>query len=181
AVRQAGAVAILAEYLLESGDTSVAPTIRRALERLPALSLPLGKSRLQRAVEWTGLLSIPFWRYKMRAVLTWLELLYTREGTGKLLALDGNYAGAYAGATAMALVAELLYAQASGDGRFETARAAWLNGLWALHVPRAGFRVAPTTTGSSPFSDGEAWLALALHDRWRPGHPLVQRMLGPLD
>jgi hypothetical protein len=181
AVRQAGVIAFLAEYLVASGDASVKPTLIRALERFDALSLPIGKSRLQKAVEASGLLSVPRGLHKLASVLDRLGLLYKPVGDGAVLGLEPEYAQMSAGATALALLAELQYADASGDGRFEAARARWLRGLAALHVAGHGFRVTPTKIHVSPFADGEGWLALAYYERRRPGDPTVRSILTALE
>jgi len=86
-----------------------------------------------------------------------------------------------AGATAVALLAEMQYADASGDRRFEAAGARWLRGLAALHVAGHGFRVTPTKIHISPFADGEGWLALAYYERRRPGDPTVRSILTSLE
>jgi len=180
-VRQAGVIAFLAEYFVASGDASIKPTLTRALERFDALSLPIGKSRAQTLLEGTGLLSVPAGRHKMQSALERLHLLYQPAGNGAIFGLEREYAQASAGATAMALLAELQYTDATGDGRFEAARARWLQGLAALHVAGLGFRMTPTTIQVSPFADGEGWLALAYYERRRPGHPTVRSILTALE
>jgi hypothetical protein len=181
AVRQAGVISFLAEYLLESKDPALTPIVRRGLERLEALSLPIGKRSGQGALEWTGLLSIPVGRYKLRLGLERTGLLYQRHGAGRVVTLDGSYDGAWAGATAMALLAEMQYAEATGDTRFADARRRWLHGLAALHITGSGFRSRATTIDTMPFADGEGWLALAHHERRYPGDALVRTLLPPLD
>ena len=176
-VRQAGVIAFLAEYLVASADASVKPTLVRALERFDALSLPIGKSRLQSVVEASGLLFVPRGRHKLAAVLDRLGLLYQPVGDGAVLGLERDYAQMSAGATALALLAELQYADASGDGRFAAARERWRRGLAALYVAGLGFRVMPTKIHVSPFADGEGWLALAYYERRRPGDPTVRSIL----
>jgi hypothetical protein len=180
-VRQAGVIAFLAEYLVASGDASVKPTLIRALERFDALSLPIGKGRLQRMVEASGLLAVPRGRHKLASVLDRLGLLYQPAGDGAVLGLEPEYAQMSAGATAVALLAEMQYADASGDRRFEAAGTRWLRGLAALHVAGHGFRVTPTKIHVSPFTDGEGWLALAYYERRRPGDPTVRSILTALE
>jgi hypothetical protein len=180
-VRQAGVVAFLAEYLLASGDVSVTPAVRRALEQFQALSLPIGKGRLQRLVEWTGLLSVPRGKHTLARTLNRLGLLYEPAGPGAVFGLEREYHLASAGATAMGLLAELQYAEATGDQRFAALRERWLLGLAALHVPGLGFRISPTMVHVSPFADGEAWLTLAYHQRHQTKHPVVGSMLDSLE
>ena len=65
------------------------------------------------------------------------------------------------GATALALLTELLYFRASGNGQFEKARKKWLNGLLSLRIHNKGFSTTPKKAKESPYFSGEAWLALA--------------------
>ena len=180
-VRQAGVIAFLAEYALASGDLSVTPTVTKALERFDALSLPIGKNRMQRFVEWTGLLSVPRGRHKLASILNRLHVLYEPAGEGAVVGLARDYSQASAGATAMALLAELQYTEATRDLRFEPARVRWLQGLAALYVTGHGFRVKPTLIHVSPFADGEGWLALAYFERRQPGHRTVNEILNELE
>jgi hypothetical protein len=180
-VRQAGVIAFLAEYFVASGDASIKPMLTRALERFDALSLPIGKTRLQALLEGTGLFSVPTGRHTVASALERVHLLYQPAGDGAVVGLEKEYAQMSAGATAMALFAELQYAEASGDRRFEAARARWLQGLAALHVAGLGVRMSPTTLHVSPFADGEAWLALAYYEWRRPGHRTVRSLLTALD
>lgn len=181
AVRQASAMAFLAEHLLESGDASIESTVRRALERFEALSLPLGKGRVQTLLEWTGVLSLPTGRHKLASILDGFGWLHQPAGDGAVLSLEKDYAQAWAGATALALLAELRYSEATGDARFEATRIRWLRGLAALYVRRLGFRASPTLIHTSPFADGQGWLALAYYEARRPRHPLVAAILTELE
>ncbi len=84
------------------------------------------------------------------------------------------------GATALALLTEVLYYRATGDGRFEAARQGWLNGLLALRLGKRGFRRTPYSRRESPYFNGEAWLALAHYfDTFRD--PKVGAVLDELD
>ena len=78
-----------------------------------------------------------------------------------LVTANGNLRTARTGATALALLIEILYYRASGDGQFEASRQAWLEGLLALRTRRGGFRKTPYQWQESPYFNGEAWLALA--------------------
>ena len=179
--RQASVVAVLSEYLLVSRDSSVRDTVARALARFEALSLPIGKSRAQRLVESSGLYFLPRGRHTLARALDRLGLMYRPDGEGAVLSLDGQYREAWVGGTARALFAELMYAEATGDERFDAARARWLRGLAALYVPGLGFRAAPTLIHVTTLSDGQAWLALAHHERRRPADPVVASMLPELE
>jgi hypothetical protein len=82
----------------------------------------------------------------------------------------GQPSSAPIGATALALTAELLFHARSADGRFEPIREAWLRGLLAMKKPNGTFRQSPESSDSSPYYDGETWLALAWYDVVDPAH-----------
>lgn len=101
-----------------------------------------------------------------RAVRKALKALWRRSAAVdgpdvRLVSGNGKKKGIRAGATALALLTETLYYRASGDGRFENARRAWMNGLLSLRVPGEGFLRKPGSNRQSPYYNGEAWLALA--------------------
>lgn len=102
-------------------------------------------------------------------------------GKGRLVSGDGKAGGARAGATALALLTELQYAKASGDGRFEKERNQWLRGLLALHRPGGGFRKAPGAKIESDYYNGEIWLALGYYDRFFAGRADVGKVLKEVD
>ena len=180
-VRQAGTAYILAEYYLRVRDPRVRLAIEAILRKLDELSLPIGKSALQSALERMRLLSLPLGRYKLRASLDRLGLLYRPRGDGKAISLDGQYLTAPTGATALALLAELQYQQATGDARFARLRSGWLNGLVGLRIPGRGFRISPGLIDDTPFYDGEAWLALAYYNELFPRDESVATLLESLD
>jgi hypothetical protein len=161
--RQADAAYVLAKYLAWSKDTSVSAAVQRLIATLGSLSLPMGKSTTQRWLESTRLLSTPIGRYKLRAILERLGLLYQPTGHGRLLSYEGSYAAAWAGGTALALVAELEYFRATHDDRFTELRASWLEGLRTLHVPGKGIREYPDSIEEQAYANGETWLALATY------------------
>ncbi len=160
-VRQAAGAYGLAKYFHHTGDETVRTATMRAIEALAARSIPIGSSDLQRWIEASGLHGIPWGRRTLVRVLDSMGLLYQSDGPGRLLAFDGDYETAWAGGTALALLAELHYAMASGDQRFAAQRRAWLAGLMALHVDGAGFREYPGSIDESPLAHGEIWLALS--------------------
>ena len=84
---------------------------------------------------------------------------------------------ASAGATALALTAELIFFDATGDAGFADARLGWLHGLAALQVASGGFARGPGDDTESPYFNGEAWLALAHFQRLFPGERTVADML----
>jgi hypothetical protein len=176
-VREAAAIYGLAKYALRAGDRALAPTLARAIEHLGAISLPVRKPTLEGWIERTGALSLPFGRVTLVRLLDGTGLLYQPDGPGRLVAHDGDYATAWVGGTALALVAELYFARASGDERFAGSRLAWRDGLLALGLPDGGFREYPGSIDETPIADGEAWLAFAVWaDRFRDDAATVRRI-----
>jgi hypothetical protein len=172
---------MLAEYYRYSADARLREPVRRALEALRARSLPVSKSRLQQALESMHVLSLPLARWKLRAALERTGLLYRPGGDGKVVSPDGRYETALTGATALALLATVAWSEAAHDASFDDLRAAWLRGVMDLRVPGGGFRQSPASIEEDDFSNGEAWLALAVHaDRHRDAGE-VQAMLADLD
>jgi hypothetical protein len=180
-VRQADAAYVLAKYLAWSKDTSVSAAVQRLIVTLGSLSLPVGKSTAQRWVESARLHSTPIGRYELRAILEWLGLLYQPTGRGRLLSYEGGYATAWAGGTALALVAELEYGRATGDDRFAELRSSWLEGLRTLQVPSRGFREYPGSIEEAPYANGETWLALATYAALFPADKRVRALLSQYD
>ena len=166
--RQAGTAAVLADYYALTKDPRVRPALEKFLTAFGRHSLPIGKSRTQKLIEETRILSIPWGRGKIHNVLEWLDVLYEKQGSGKVLSPNEDYGGAFAGTVALALLTELRYAQPSQDDSFSGLRLAWLEGLLTLRIPGGGFRKFPTSIDPTPYSDGEAWLALAEYHRHYP-------------
>jgi hypothetical protein len=179
--RQAGAAAVLADYYAQTKDPRARPAIVRLLTAFESHSLSIGKRRSQALLEATHVLSLPFGRYKLRNALQEFGLLYQKTGPGKILSPDADYSKAFTGATALALMTELRYVQASDDQRFADLRSAWLAGLVALWVPGEGFRQYPTSIDTTPFFDGEAWRALAEYHRAFPHDHRVNDLLPKVD
>jgi hypothetical protein len=179
--RQAGAAAVLADYYSVTRDPRAALAVTRLLGALEAHTLPISQNRLQGLVAWAGLLRVPVGRYRMASALNRYGLLFEPEGPGKLLSPDSNYANAYAGAAALALLAELRYVQASGDDRFASLRRALLEGLLALRIPGDGFRMDPTSIDTNAYFDAEAWTALAAYRRAFPDEARVEEILREVD
>ena len=180
-VRQVATGYVLAEYYLHARDRRVRLAVEATLKASGALSLPVGKSWMQSALEHGGLLSLPIGRYKLRAGLGRMNLLYLPNGDGKLISQDGRYESAYLGATAVGLLAELQYHQATTDNRFSDLRSAWVKGLMSMWIPGRGFRIAPDSIDDSPFFDGEAWFALAYYHDLFPRDEKVASLLRSLD
>ncbi|MGE5087487.1 MAG: hypothetical protein ACM3QY_00050, partial [Candidatus Levyibacteriota bacterium] len=179
--RQAGTASALAEYYLRTHDPRLRQPLARLLEAFGRHSLPIGKSPLQRWIEGMHLLSIPVARWRLQTTLLHHGLLYVPEGDGSVISNDGKYETAAAGTVALALLAELRFADASGDERFATLRASWLKGLLGLRIPGGGFRWLPTSIDDTPYYNGEAWLALAVYRDLHPADSTVAAALDDLD
>lgn|GEM_PF-813501 len=178
-VRQAGTLFALGEYLLEERDPRVEAALRAGLESMAGLSLPISRGAAQRALEAVGVFRLSFGRVERQ--LDRLGLLYAPEGDGLLVAENGDYEKAQAGTTALALLAALEYEAATGDDRFARARDGWTRGLLALHVEGAGIRMRPDTLETSPYFDGETWLAFAAHRGAFPDASEVEQALHALE
>ena len=179
--RQAFTAAVLADYYALTKDQRTRPAIQRFLRAFGRYSLPIGKSRVQTLVEKTHLLSMPFGRYKIHAALNRLGLLYETSGPGKVLSPTTDYSKAHTGAVALALLTELRYSLSSGDNSFAELRHAWLEGLIGLWIPGDGFRQFPTSIDTTPYYDGEAWLALAQYHSAFPQDQRVSELLTDVD
>jgi hypothetical protein len=162
-IREAGAFWAWARYYRTTRDERHREPLQRGIAALAQRSLPIGKSLPQTWLEQTRILSVPAGRLTLKTGLRKLNLLYSLEGSGKVVSADGQYESAWTGTTALALLAELAYWQASGDERFAAFRSAWRDGLLALRIPGAGFRESPTSIDDSDYFNGEAWLALAVY------------------
>jgi hypothetical protein len=166
--REAGTAYGLSTYFLHDHDESVRRALAAILTNLETLSLPIAKAPGQATLEATGLIRLPFARYKLHDTLHALGLLYRSKGDGRLVSYDKSYDTAWGGATALALLTELQFYQASHDRRFESARQAWLRGLLVLYDRGAGFRSLPDAIDENALSNGEIWLALASYARLFP-------------
>ncbi len=162
-IRQAGMASVLADYYQRTHDPRLREPILHLLSALGRHSLPLGKSRVQRSIERAHLLSIPYGRWRLQTALLRHGLLYEPEGAGQVISSNGKYDVAATGTVALALLAELRYANASGDNRFAALRASWVEALLELRIPGGGFRWLPTSIDDSAYYNGEAWLALAVY------------------
>ena len=102
-------------------------------------------------------------------------------GDGKVVARGGTLRSARSGATALALLTELRYFQATGDNRFAAIRHLWRDGLLAVRMPGGGFREYPGADKELTFFNGEIWLALAEYHRMFPEDAAVAEVLPDLD
>lgn len=131
---------------------------------------PSGQNNIVRQVgtgfslaEYLGSAQSPQVQATVRKLLSSLRRLSSTYGRRDrwLVTANGQLRTARTGATALALLTEILYYRASGDGQFEASRSAWLKGLLALRKRKGGFRKTPYQWAESPYFNGEAWLALA--------------------
>jgi len=179
--RQTGTAAVLADYYAFTKDPRARPAIENFLTALDRHSLPIGKSLTQSLIEKTRLLSMPVGRGKIRNALEWLGLFFDKQGPGKVLSPNMEYSDVYTGTVALALLTELRFATTSGDAGFSNLRQAWLEALLMLRIPGGGFRSFLTSIDPKPYSDGQAWLALAEYHRQLPQDKRVAEMLASVD
>ena len=107
-----------------------------------------------------------------RAIESALEALQTRSvalNDGLVVSPTGQLEDAKTGATALAMLAELSYFEATGSTIFAETRRKWLKALEALQLPFGGFRRRPAAEDESSYYNGETWLALAQFSRLFPG------------
>ena len=102
-------------------------------------------------------------------------------GRGLVMSLDQSLDSAKTGATALALIAELFYFEATRDNQFRDVRQGWLRGLFALHRKGGGFVRSPSVREETPYYNGEGWLAMAHYARLFPGNAEVQKILEAVD
>ena len=179
--RQAGAAAVLADYYALTRDPRAASAVTHLLDALGQHTVPIGQSRVQSVIAWTGLLSTPVGRYRLESALNRYGLLFEPDGPGKLLSPNSDYANAYAGAAALALLAQLRYAEASGKDRHAVLRRSLLEGLIVLRIPRDGFRMTPPSLETNPYFDAESWMALAAYRRSFADDPRLGELLADVD
>lgn len=179
--REAGTAYGVSAYFQHDHDADVRRALIAILSNLEKLSVPITKAPGQEMLEASGLLRLPFGRYKIHGTLHSLGLLYHSNGDGRLVSYDKSYDTAWGGATALALLTELQFYQASHDRRFEALRRAWLKGLLVLYDSGAGFRSLPDTIDENALSNGEIWLALASYARLFPGDRDVAAVIAKVD
>ncbi len=180
-VRQTGAAFGLAEYHLAFPQKHTQHALENFLQQVSAYSLPIGKSLPQQLLEKSGLYNRwQLWR-PLRKPLYAAGLLFSKNGDGKVVAVDGDYERAWSGATALSLLAAVKYYSGTGDTQFNDDIQFWKNGLYALHVPGRGFREAPHYLTESAYVNGEAWLALAEYLRVFPEDLEARSFLQALD
>ena len=86
------------------------------------------------------------------------------------------------GATALALLAELYYEQASGDFSFSDLRRKMVNALVFSFKDGKGVSASPFEPDrTSPYYDGETWFALSVYHLFHPEDQKVARLLPRMD
>ena len=178
-VRQAGTLFVLGEYLVDTRDPKVVPVLQRGLDAMAERSLSIGKGTLQSMLESLGSFSIKSGR--LEDAFRRMGVLYDPAGDGLIVADKGTYKTAYAGATALALMAELSYFRATDDDRYRELRESWLRGLLSLRVPGHGIRDHPNTFDRGPYVNGEVWLTLAYYHETFPDDTIVEQALQELE
>ena len=180
-VRQAGALFALTQYLESSDSPRLRESVAKALQAFADRSLPIGKGTLQSVLENSRVYNRwQLWGL-LRAPLDYAGLLYAGKGKGAVISANGSYERAWTGATALALISEIIYRRVTADERFAKERQAWVEGLLALRVPGRGFREAPHYLSESAYVNGEAWLALAIYARTFPADRNIAETLSSLD
>jgi len=102
-------------------------------------------------------------------------------GPGLVVAGGTQLSVTKTGATALALLTELLYFEATRDPQFEDLRQGWFQALQALHLKGRGFMKGPDNFEDSPYYNGEVWLALAHHARLFGTDSKAQEILEDVD
>lgn len=179
--REAGAIWVWARYYDAVRDERYVLPLRRGLQALANHSIPFGKPRAQWVLDAMRVYQAPFGRMTLTRALRSAGLLYSSEGTASALTASG-LDGAWTGSTALALLAELEYARATGDQRFAASRSAWRDALIALYAPGHGFREGPSSIDDDDdYAAGEAWLALAAYSAFDPHDARVRDVLADVD
>lgn len=160
-VRQTAAAFSLAEYHATFPAQHTRKSLERFLKHVRSSSVPIGKGPLQRLLEQLRLYNRwQLWQH-LREPFYDMGLLFSKEGKGRLVSVDGDYERAWPGATALSLIAAIKYYRSTNETQFNQAIQWWKDGLFALHVPGRGFREAPHYLSESAYANGQAWLALA--------------------
>lgn len=103
------------------------------------------------------------------------------HGEGMLVSEDRTPEGARAGATALALLAELFHSRAIGRDFRPDLRLGWLKGLAAQQLPTGGIAQDIGDTDEDSYATGETWLALAHYVDVAQDEPVLAPMLQRLE
>ena len=109
------------------------------------------------------------------------ESLSIAFGPGLVVAAGRQLSKAKTGATALALMTELFYFEATRDPQFEDLRQGWFRALQALHLKGRGFMKGPRNFEDSSYFNGEVWLALAHYARLFDTDDKAQEILEDVD
>jgi len=180
-VRQTGAAFALGEYLTHFDHGPARKTLKVFLKNSISNSLPVSKGYTQRTLEWLGFYNRWQLWHSLRQPLYKMGLLFSKQGSAQLVSTGNDYERAWAGATALSIIAAIKYHEATGDTQFNDAINHWKDGLLALKVPRRGFREAPHFLTENPYVNAEAWLAFAELERIFPGDDDSKAFLSELD
>ena len=85
------------------------------------------------------------------------------------------------GAAALLLLSLMYYEKASNDTSFADIRKELANGLVSLFEKDAGIHTSPQNNRTSPYYDGETWLALAVYNSFFPEEKNVAAIMNDLD
>lgn len=103
------------------------------------------------------------------------------HGDGLLVSEDRTEQGGRAGATALALLAELFHSRAVGKDFRPELRLGWLKGLAAQQLPTGGIAQNPGDTEEDSYATGETWLALAHYADLDANEPALTALLQRLE
>lgn len=104
-----------------------------------------------------------------------------RHGDGLLVSEDRTVAGGRAGATALAMLAELFQSRAIGRDFRPDLRLGWLRGLAALQLPTGGIAQNVGDVEEDSYATGETWLALAHYADLDANQPALAPLLDRLE
>ncbi len=85
------------------------------------------------------------------------------------------------GAKALMLLAIIYYEQATQDVEFNELRDNLTQGLDDLYMPNVGFKINMEIPATSPYYDGESWLALATYVHFYPNDKTMMALIENID
>lgn len=117
----------------------------------------------------------------VRKAIAMLQAQSAPFADGLVVTLEGDLGKARTGTTALALLAVLYYAEATGDRSFDAFQADLVDGIAALQLPGGHFENKPGSGEFSSYFDGETWFALAEFNLRMPQNELVRDILDKAD